>query len=127
MYFLKMFIDIYNKYKTDLIIGILLILSTIHVIFFNSDVKYDVYLYYEHDRFLSNIIRDCAIYLIFTILLGIICKYDKKFIPLFVYSLIQIICYFIFYNQMEALIAIPIYILTQLIMKLKYEKRNYFR
>ena len=96
-------------------IGIVLILciDTLHIIFFDNNDKYDVYLFYNHERYLTNILYDISNLFRFSMLtFWLIYLRKKVFIPLFILSLLMWISYFTFYNQMSSLFLIPCYLVV---------------
>ena len=95
-------------------VGIILILliGSLHNIFFESDKKYDVYLFYNHSRYLTNILFDISNLFNFSILTyWLIPVNDKIFKPLFYMSICVWISYFITYNQITGLFITPLYLL----------------
>ena len=93
-------------------IGIFLIflIDSLHVIFFENNDKIDIYLFYEHKRYLTNILFDISNLFKFSILTYWLISMSKKiFRPLFILSLCTWISYFVFYNQFASLVLIPIY------------------
>lgn len=100
-----------SDYKYIYGIGLVLITGMMHVIYFDSDEKYDVYLYYNHKRYLTNILYDISVLTQFTVLSFFTIKINKKiFRPLFFFSLLQWISYFLVYRQSWTLIGLPILI-----------------
>lgn len=77
-------------------------------VFFNQDTKADVYLFYDHERFLDNIFYDISNLLYFVVSSYILSKYNKLFQPFFIISLVNVALYFIVYKQNIALIEYPI-------------------
>lgn len=87
-----------------------LIDSIPRIIFDNND-KYDVYLFYNHPRYLTNILFDISGLFKFSILTYWLSEILRGiFKPLFILSLAIWVSYFLFYNQIGSLISIPIYV-----------------
>jgi len=104
-------------------LGILLIfaIDVLHIIFYSNNERYDVYLFYDHTRYLTNILYDVSNLFRFSLLTFWLISIRKSvFIPLFVMSVAMWFTYFLFYNQMWSLILIPLYLLTVFI----YNKKN---
>ena len=99
-------------------IGLMMFVGSLHNIYFENNDKYDVYLFYSHPRYLTNILYDISILLNSTILTYWLTKYKRGvFKPLFYTSLAAWGTYFLFYNQIASLILIPLYL--WLVYKLK--------
>jgi len=93
-------------------IGLIIIIDSLHNIYFYDDRKFDIYLFYDHSRFLDNILFDISNMFKFSILTYWLIKINRKvFKPLFYLSIGVWFMYFTFYNQKEGLMLIPIYIL----------------
>jgi len=108
-----------SDYKYIYGIGCILITGMLHILFFNNNDKYDVYLFYNHKRYLTNILYDISILTEFTVLTGFAIKLNKAiWRPLFFFSLLQWISYFLVYRQSWTLLGLPI-----LIMLYYYEFR----
>lgn len=104
-------------------IGILFIffIDALHILYFNNNNKYDIYLLYEHKRYLTNILYDISCLFKFSILTYWLISLKRNiFKPLFITSLFIWFTYFLFYNQKASLLIIPVYIL----LTLKYNKKN---
>lgn len=113
--------------KTDLkyYLGILIIfiIDSSPRFIFNNDDKYDIYLFYNHSRYLTNILFDISNLFKFSLLTYWLIGLKKHiFIPLFLLSIYVWLSYFIFYNQIGSIISIPLYILTIIIYN-KFYKR----
>lgn len=92
-------------------IGMMILVSSLHVVFFENNDKYDVYAFYDKSRFLTNILYDISVLFDATILTYWLSKYKRNiFKPLFITALLSWGTYFLFYNQMVSLILIPLYI-----------------
>lgn len=95
--------------------------SSLHVLFFDNNDKYDVYLFYNHKRYLTNILYDVSNLYTVSLLTFFLQKYNKRvFLPFFILSLIAWENYFVFYNQIGTLVSIPIYILIIIIANRKW-------
>lgn len=87
-------------------------IGSLHTLFFDYDYKYDIYLLYDHKRYLTNILYDISTLFDFTILTYFLSTYNKRvFKPLFILSILTWGSYFVFYNQIGSLILIPIYLI----------------
>ena len=98
-------------------IGIILMIamSSLHVIFFDNNDRYDVYMFYNHDRYLTNILYDIGVLFKFTVLTYWLIKLNKRlFKPLFLSSLFSWLFYFTFYSQLISLLIIPLYLIFAL-------------
>jgi len=88
--------------------------------FFYSDIKADVYLFYNHSRYLDNIFYDITNLLTSTILSFYASKWKKNiFAPFFYASLLQWVLYFTFYKQMSSLVVVPFLIFLILLYNYK--------
>ena len=115
-----------NKTNLKYYLGIIFIIliDSLHVLFFENNSKFDVYLFYNHNRYFTNILYDISNLFKFSILTYWLIRVNKSiFTPLFITSIIMWISYFIFYNQISSLLIIPIYIITMLIYNKKIFKR----
>ena len=93
-------------------IALMLLIDSLHNILFENNDRYDVYLFYDHQRYLTNILYDISHLFKFSLLTFWLVSISKKvFMPLFILSLLIWISYFTFYNQASSLILIPAYIL----------------
>jgi hypothetical protein len=89
-----------------------LILGIFITLFFYSDAKADVYLLYDHERFLDNIFYDVTNLATATIFTWYASKWKRNiFTPFFIVSLLQWVLYFTVYKQGASLISIPILVL----------------
>ena len=110
------------RFKYISCILLIFIVNSLHVIFFENNDKYDVYVFYDHSRYLTNILYDVSVlfqFIIFTYLLQ-----DLKrniFKPLFIVGLLSVPSYFLFYHQISSLFVIPIYLILTI-----YYNRNKF-
>jgi hypothetical protein len=104
-----------NKSNLKYYIGIITIflVDSLHILFFENNSKIDVYLFYSHKRYLTNILYDISNLLKFSILTYWLININRKiFTPLFITSLFIWVSYFTFYNQKSSMFIIPIYIAT---------------
>jgi hypothetical protein len=111
-----------KQYNLKYYVGIALIfiVNSFHSVMFENKDKYDVYLFYNHSRYLTNILYDISKLFSFSILTYFLISLNRKiFKPLFIMSIFTWFSYFIFYNQESSLILIPIYV----ILVLLYEKK----
>ena len=107
-------------------IGIIfiIILDSLHIILFNNNDKYDVYLFYNHERYLTNILYDISNLFKFSVLTYFLSHYNKiVFKPLFALSLIIWLSYFVYYNQIGSLLLIPIYILLIIFYRVEWKDK----
>ncbi len=94
-------------------IALMLLVDSLHNIFFENNDKYDVYLFYDHKRYFTNILYDISHLFKFSLLTyWLVSINEKVFMPLFILSLLIWVSYFTFYNQASSLILIPVYLLT---------------
>ena len=93
-------------------ISAIFILDILQSVVFSNDSKFDIYLLYDHDRYLTNIVYDIGNMFTFSVLTYFLIKLNRRvFTPLFVMSLFWWVSYFVFYNQMSSLLLIPIYLI----------------
>ena len=114
-----------NSSNLKYYIGIVLIIfvDSLHRLFFDNNSKFDVYLYFDHKRYLTNILYDISNLFKFSILTFWLIRFSKKvFTPLFIASISMWVSYFTFYNQKSSLLIIPIYITTVIVCN-----RNMFK
>lgn len=89
--------------------------------FFSSETKLDVYLFYNHQRYLDNIFYDITNLLAVSVFTFYASKWKRNiFKPFFYTSLLQWILYFTVYKQMASLVVIPFLIF--LILLYNYKK-----
>ena len=115
-----------NKSNLKYYIGILIIIlvDSLPVLLFENDSRIDVYLFYNHERYLTNILYDISNLFKFSILTYWLIKINRRvFTPLFITSLFIWISYFVFYNQKSSMLIIPIYIITMIIYNKKTFKK----
>ena len=95
-----------------LIVCLLPVLTGLFItLFFYSDAKADVYLFYDHARYLDNIFYDITNMLTVSIFTYYASKWKKNiFTPFFIVSLMDWLLYFTVYKQAVSLITIPILI-----------------
>lgn len=92
-------------------IAAMIFVDSLHNIFFKNNDKYDVYLFYEHPRYLTNILFDISKLFRFSLITFWLININRKiFIPLFVLSLLIWVSYFLTYNQITSLFVLPIYL-----------------
>lgn len=103
-------------------IGIILIivLDSLHSVFYDNWNKYDVYLFFNHKRYLTNILYDISNLFKFSLLTYFLTSYNRRvFKPLFILSIFIWFFYFINYNQLGYLLLVPIYLVLILFFKWK--------
>lgn len=103
-----------NKVNLKYYVGIIAIflVDSLHVLYFSNNDKFDVYLYYNHERYLTNILYDISNLFKFSLLTYWLISVNRKiFTPLFITSLFIWISYFFFYNQKSSLLIMPIYLI----------------
>ena len=109
-----------NKKKYYIGIALMLFVGSLHSIFFECDDKYDVYLFYNHKRYLTNILYDISNLFNLSVLLYFLKQFNKTvFRPLYILSILMWVSYFVFYNQIGDLILIPIYLILIIHQKWK--------
>lgn len=100
------------RLKHILIALIPTIISLGVVVFFNSDAKADVYLFYNHARYIDNIFFDISNLMTFVIFSYWASRYDNRaFMPFFWLSLIELAGYFLFYKQFITLVSMPMLVI----------------
>jgi len=88
----------------------MIIVDSLHNIYFHDERKFDVYLFYEHARYLGNILFDISNLFKFSVLTFWLIKINRRiFTPLFYLSLLVWASYFLTYNQISSLFILPIY------------------
>lgn len=108
--------------KYHLGIALMILIGSLHVILFSNNDQYDVYWFYDHERYLTNILFDISCLFNFTVLTYWLSRFKRKtFQPLFIISLLSWLCYFLFYKQGASLILIPLY----LCLVVKYNKKKF--
>lgn len=106
--------------KTILICTIPSVLGVFITLFFYSDMKADVYLFYDHARYLDNIFYDVVNLSIASIFTWYCTKWKRNvFTPFFIVSLLQWILYFTIYKQGASIVTIPILIILLIIYNKK--------
>ncbi len=110
------------KIFEKILLALFIILDTSHIIFYNSDLRYDIYLFYDYKggRYLCNIIYDLAVFFGFAALFYILWqRVSKIYLAFFIWWLFNIIGYFLFYAQMINLIGLPLLLFMVLWIKKK--------
>lgn len=98
------------KYYVGIII--IFVIDSLHNIFFENNDRIDVYLLYDHKRYVTNILYDVSNLFRFSLLTYWLMDISRTvFKPLFYLSLLTWLSYFIFYNQIASLVIVPIYII----------------
>lgn len=93
-------------------IALILITGMLHIIFFSNDNKYDVYLFYNHKRYLTNILYDISVLTEFSVLTYFAINLNRRiWRPIFIFSLLQWGAYFLVYRQMWTLLTLPMLII----------------
>lgn len=103
-------------------VGIILIMlvDSLHNVYFEDNRSFDVYLFYDHERYLTNILFDISNLFKFSLLTLWMIKISRiVFIPLFCLSIMIWISYFVNYNQIGSLLIIPVYLLIVFLFKIK--------
>jgi len=101
----------------------IVLIGSLHNIFFENNDKYDIYLFYNHKRYLTNILFDISNLFNFSLLTYWLIGINKRiFKPLFYMSLIIWVSYFTTYNQITSLFTIPLYGLIILYRNIKQKK-----
>lgn len=92
-------------------VNLMIVLHSLPIIFYWCDARFDVYMFYDHTRYLTNILSDIAYMADSVILTYWLSKFKRSiFRPLFIVSVASVILYFTFYKQMASLILIPLYV-----------------
>lgn len=105
-------------------VGILLIIivDSLHKLYFNNNDRFDVYLFYDHSRYFTNILYDISNLFKITVLTYFLSRFNKNvFEPFFILSLLGWVSYFIFYNQYGGIILVPSY----LVLVLFYNRKKW--
>ena len=109
-----------SSVKYYLGIACIFFMNTLKNVFFSSDLKLDVYLFYNHARYVDNILYDLNNLFVFSLLTYWLIELNRKtFIPLFITSIVSWIFYFLFYCGMLNLLIIPLYVITTFIYNKK--------
>ncbi len=113
-----------SNLKYYLGIALIFLISSLHYIFFDNNDKCDVFLFFQHKRYLTNILFDISNLFNFSLLTYFLSRYNKTvFKPLFITSLFIWVSYFTFYNQASSLFIIPIYLLLILYYNTKWANK----
>lgn len=104
-------------------ICLLIVTNSLHVLFFENNSRYDVYLFYEHERYLTNILYDVSTLLTFTVLSYWLSGFKKAiFQPLFITSMLSWAFYFTVYWQKASLFLIPFYLCIAIVPRITHSK-----
>lgn len=104
-----------------ILLAMFIILDSFQIVFYESDLKVDIYLLKDHSRYLCNIMYDLSHFFGFAALFYILWReVSNLFLPFFIWWILNIIGYFLVYAQMINLVNIPIL----LILILWIEKRK---
>jgi hypothetical protein len=91
-------------------IALVIVVGSLHLMFFENDSKLDVYLFYNHPRYLTNILYDISNLFNFSLLTYWLSRTNRRvFMPLFYLSLFAWVSYFMTYHQITSLLTIPLY------------------
>lgn len=97
-----------------------MILESIPVIFYKSDLKLDIFLLRDYHRYFCNILHDISFYFALTALFYILWKrVSRIYRAFFIWRLLEILGYFLVASQKTNLFTLPI-----LLIILIYEKRK---
>lgn len=100
-----------SNFKYYIGISVIFLIDSLQSILFNNNDKFDVFLFYNHDRYLTNIIYDIGNMFTFSVLTYFLINLNRKiFKPLFIVSIFWWLSYFTFYHQLSSLLLIPIYL-----------------
>ncbi len=107
--------------KILLICSIPIILGMFITLTYYLDTKVDVYLFYDHARYLDNIIYDVTNLATASIFTWYASKWKRNvFTPFFLVSLLEWGLYFTFYKQWGSLITLP----TLVVLLIFYNKKS---
>ncbi len=93
-------------------IALIILVDSLHNIYFYDPRKYDIYFFYDHARFLDNILFDISRMFSFSLLSYWLIRMNRRiFEPFFILSLLIWVSYFTYYNQKTSLLLIPLYVI----------------
>jgi len=89
----------------------------------HTDDKIDVFMFFDHERYIENIVNDFTGYITILILAVVLIRYNPKvFIPFAIYVVMTILSYYLFYAQYSTNWTIPVYLIFASIMLFKWKK-----
>lgn len=120
---IKKRIRVSQRLKLYLSLCSVVLVNSLHILFFNNNDKYDIYLFYDHSRYLTNILVDVGNLYAAIIFSYHLSKYKRVvFLPVFYSCILSSVMYFVNYRQLASLIIIPFYLLCTVILLLKTKK-----
>ncbi len=97
-----------SNFKILLTCLIPVVLGVFVTMFFYSDTKADVYLFYDHSRYLDNIFNDVRNISISIIFSWYASRWKKNlFMPFFWFFLLELVLYFTVYKQGVSMVSLP--------------------
>jgi hypothetical protein len=97
-----------------------IIFEYLAVLFYQSDLKIDLYLFYDYERYLCNVMHDIGFYYILIVLFYILwVKVSYYYFAFFIWRIAEFIGYFLVASQKTNIITLPLLLLLLLWIKRK--------
>lgn len=111
------------RFKLFISLWSVILVNCLHIIYFDNNDKYDVYLFYDHSRYLTNILLDIGVLYAAIVFSYHLSRYRRVvFLPVFYLCIGSAIMYFLTYRQLASLMIIPPYLLCTVILLIKTKK-----
>lgn len=101
-----------NSIVSIILLSIVSFIGVVPIAWSGSYEKVDVYLFYDHERYIENIAYDlvamCSIFILTATINMLLVKPYKAYSTIFVWtSVVNIILYFLFYSQYTSIFLAP--------------------
>lgn len=111
-----------KKYQVIILI-FFIILDSFHILFYDSDLKFDIYIFEDHQRYLCNIVLDICTFFGFAVLFLILwLEVSKYYLAFFIWWVCNIVGYFLFYAQKINLVTLLVLIISISVIWVKEKK-----
>ena len=97
------------KTYEKILISIILLLESIPVMFYNSDLKVDLFIFEDYSMYFSNFLHYLSYYIALAALFLILWqRISRIYLWFFIWRIIEIFGFFLFASQKTNLVTIPI-------------------
>lgn len=113
------------KLYEKILISIFLLLESIPVMFYNSDLKVDFFIFEDYNMYLSNFLHYLSYYIALAALFFILWRrVSKMYLWFFIWRIIEIFGFFLFASQKTNLVTIPILLIFLIYENVKSSKNR---
>lgn len=103
-----------------ILLSIYILIENLAVLLYNSNLKLDIYLFSDYDRYICNIIHDIAYYYVLIVLFFILyTRISYYYFAFFIWRIAEIVGYFLIASQKTNIITLPLLLLLILWIKRK--------